>query len=290
MTSTATWTEHDLNVVSTSSQASIHYARLGTRTGPPLMLLHGFSDAGLCWLRLASDLASDYDLILPDAAGHGRTSAAADAERLSRAVADPVAVLDALGIDRVTLIGHSMGAATAAAVAGTLPERVRGVVLEDPPWRDGPWQPTPQAHAARGSRAMLGSPEWVAWIRSVKTMSPEQRREVAERERGDWPAEDRPHWIEAKAQFNIDAFTSPSVPDMTRWREAVRAIQCPTLLITGDVERGAIVTPEVAEEARGINPKVRVVHVPGAGHNIRREQYAPLLSAVREFLGPVARA
>jgi N-formylmaleamate deformylase len=289
MTSTATWTEHDLKIPS-SSGASIHYARMGIRSAPPLLMLHGFSDAGLCWVRLAGDLATQYDVILPDAAGHGRTTAAADSERLARAVSDPMAVLDAEGIDRITLIGHSMGAATAAAVAGKVPHRVRGVVLEDPPWRDGPWEPTPQARAASGSRAMLGSPEWVGWIRTLKTMSPEQRREVAEQERGDWPAEDRPHWIEAKARFDIDAFTTPAVPDMSQWRGVARAIQCPTLLITGDVERGGIVSPEVAAEAERISPKLRVVHVPGAGHNIRREQYAPVLAAVREFLDTVARA
>ena len=58
----------------------------------------------------------------------------------------------------------------------------------------------------------------------------------------------------------------------------------------GDLERGAIVSPAVADEARRLNAHVRVVHVPGAGHNIRREQYVPFKAAVSEFLKDVSRS
>jgi pimeloyl-ACP methyl ester carboxylesterase len=68
------------------------------------------------------------------------------------------------------------------------------------------------------------------------------------------------------------------------WREVVRRIACPALLITADVAEGAIVTPEVAAEAVKLMPKGRVVHIPGAGHNIRREQFEAYMTAVREFL------
>ena len=80
MSSTATWTEHDLTV----GANNLHYARMGVRSGPPVVLLHGFSDAGPCWIRFASDLATEYDLILPDAAGHGGSSAPTQGEALER--------------------------------------------------------------------------------------------------------------------------------------------------------------------------------------------------------------
>ena len=130
MSSTTTWTEHDL----TSGANTLHYARMGVRSGPPVVLLHGFSDAGLCWHRFASDIASEYDVILPDAAGHGRTSPPAPGEQQARGVADVLAVLDALGFNQVALVGHSMGAGTAARVAVAAPERVRALALEDPGW------------------------------------------------------------------------------------------------------------------------------------------------------------
>jgi hypothetical protein len=54
-------------------------------------------------------------------------------------------------------------------------------------------------------------------------------------------------------------------------------------LITADPERGAIVTPEVAEEARRLLPTLEARRLRGAGHNIRREQFEPYLQAVRAF-------
>ena len=283
MTSTATWTEHDVNI----GGATVHYARMGTRAGEPVVLLHGFSDAGLCWVRLASDLASDYDLILPDAAGHGRTTPAAAGQSLERAVSDVLGLLDALELPRVTLVGHSMGAATAAMVAGRAPERVRGAALEDPPWRDGGM--APQSPGV-GSHAPLRSPEWTAWIRSLQSLGPDELQALGDRERPEWPAEERPYWIQAKAQFNVDAAAEIAVRDPSTWRDTVRDLRSPTLLVTGDLERGAIVSPAVADEARRLNAHVRVVHVPGAGHNIRREQYAPFKAAVSEFLKDVSRS
>ena len=282
MSSTASWTEDDLNL----GGNTLHYARMGVRSGPPVVLLHGFSDAGLGWLRFASDLATEYDLILPDAAGHGHSSAPAQGQALARAVSDVLGLLDALGLEQAALVGHSMGASTAARVAAANPARVRAAALEDPPWRDGPWT----AREGHGSRAPLRSPEWTEWMRSLKQLSPEQRRALADQERPEWPAEERPYWIEAKAQFNLDAFPDAPVPDMGGWRDTARALRCPTLLVTADVERGAIVTPEVAEEASRMNPNVRVAHVPGAGHNIRREQYRAFQSAVRGFLAEVHQA
>jgi len=243
MTTTAAWTEHDVQI----DGATVHYTRMGRSGGRALLLLHGFSDAGQCWLRLAADLAADYDIVMPDAAGHGRTSPAAPGGSPGRSVADVVGLIDALGLERPVLIGHSMGAATAARVAGEAPGYVGGVVLEDPPWRDGTWSP-PTTDAA-GSRAPLRSPAWDTWLRSLKDLSPAERRLAADRERPEWAVEERGPWIEAKAQFNLDALAKMSIPDPQAWREVARRITRPALLLTGDADRGAIVTTEVAHEA-----------------------------------------
>src|SRR5438874_10777855 len=108
----ATWSDGDLRV----DGANIHYYRMGDATKQPVVLLHGFTDAGLCWMRLATDLAPDYDLVMVDAIGHGQSGGPEHGFR-ERAVSDALAVIDALGLDRPALVGHSMGAATAAGVA-----------------------------------------------------------------------------------------------------------------------------------------------------------------------------
>src|SRR5262245_36607808 len=191
----------------------VHYYRMGTPGKPPGVFLHGFSDAGLGWLRLAADLGPGYDLVMFDAAGHGR-SGGVEHGFGERAAGDVLAAIERLGLDRPVLVGHSMGAGTAAAVAVEASERLRGVVLEDPGWWDGEEAPT------------LGA------------------REVAR-------------------------------------------ITCPVLLVTADPARGGIVTPAVAEEARRLGRSVRVVQVPDAGHNVRRDNYAPYRAAVAAFLGEV---
>jgi pimeloyl-ACP methyl ester carboxylesterase len=266
----AEWSEGDLPV----GGIAIHYYRLGNRAKPPVVLLHGFTDAGNCWLRLATDLAPDYDLIALDAAGHGKSGGVEHGFR-ARAVSDVVAAIDQLGLDRPALIGHSMGAATASGVAAVASDRLRGIVLEDPPWRDGP-------PPARG-------PEAVARMRAFKELSPEERYQHAAKEHPHWAESERIPWADSKGQLNLGVYDE--VVDFGRppWRETVGKITCPVLLITGDPERGGIVTPQTAEEATSFWRTGRVAHIPNAGHNIRRDQYDPFRTAVTDFLREIGR-
>jgi N-formylmaleamate deformylase len=278
----AEWSEGDLAI----GGIAIHYYRMGRAGGPPVVLLHGFSDAGLTWVRLARELAPDYDVVMLDAVGHGGSGGPEHGFR-ERAVGDVLAAIDQLGLDRPALVGHSMGAATAAGVAAEASDRLRGVALEDPPWRDGPIGTLGASPDATGSRAPLRSPAWIEWMRSLKTMSAEERRAMADRERAGWHEIDRAHWADAKARFNLAVLDQPLDIARPPWRETVARIGCPVLLITGDPERGGIVTPEVAEEATRLLRAGRVVHIPGTGHNIRRDGWEPFLAAVTTFLGEV---
>lgn len=61
-------------------------------------------------------------------------------------------------------------------------------------------------------------------------------------------------------------------------------IECPSLLITGDAELHAIVTPEIAQEAALIWRNGEVVHISGAGHNIHRDRYDETMTVVQAFL------
>jgi N-formylmaleamate deformylase len=261
----ADWSEGDLQV----GGIAIHYYRLGDRAKPPVVMLHGFTDAGLCWSRLATDLAPEYDLIALDAAGHGRSGGVEHGFR-ARAVSDVLAAIDGLGLERPALIGHSMGAATAAGVAAVASDRLRGIVLEDPPWRDGP-------PPARG-------PEAVARMRAFKEKSPEERYEHAAREHADWAESERIPWADSKGMLDLGVYDEAVDFGRPPWRETVAKITCPTLLIAADPERGGIVTPETAHDAATLWRTGRVVTIADAGHNIRRDQYEPFRAAVTEFL------
>jgi pimeloyl-ACP methyl ester carboxylesterase len=122
------WSEGDLQL----DDVRIHYYRTGAREKPPLVLLHGFSDNGLCWSEVVQDWEGDFDIIVPDARGHGLSSDSASGNYRRRAMAEDVAALiQALGLGPVRLGGHSMGAGVAAVVASEWPEVVRAVLLED---------------------------------------------------------------------------------------------------------------------------------------------------------------
>ena len=266
----------------------VHYYRLGTVGRPPVVPLHGFSDGGLGWLRLATDLGPGYDLVMLDAAGHGRSGGVEHGFR-DRAASDVLAAIEMLGLDRPALVGHSMGAGTAAAVAVEASDRLRGVALEDPGWWDGDVPPTLGARPdATGSRAPLRSPAWVEWVRSVKAMSPAERRAAADEARPEWDEGDRRRYLEIKAQFNLDVIEQlPGGFPRPSWRETVSRIACPILLITSDPARGGIVTPAAADEAARLSSKLRVANVPNAGHNIRRDNFEPYRDAVAAFLREV---
>jgi N-formylmaleamate deformylase len=99
-----------------------------------------------------------------------------------------------------------------------------------------------------------------------------------------WAEEEFDPWADAKEQVSrafLEAMPFRSEPP---WQEVLPRISCPVLLITGDPSLGSIVTAESAAEAQRLNPRVQVAHLPGAGHNIRREQYDAFLAAVRSFL------
>ena len=97
----------------------IHYHLEGH--GPPLMMLHGWSDSLVDWHTsgYVDALKSNYHLILVDARGHGHSDKphAPEAYVMDALVSDVVAVLDHLGLDQTVYWGHSMGGRIGFSVA-----------------------------------------------------------------------------------------------------------------------------------------------------------------------------
>src|ERR671936_61945 len=89
----------------------MHYSRTGGDT-PPLVLAHGATDDGLCWTRLARALEPEYDVIMPDARGHGRSDAPPSGYSSADHAQDLAGLIRALGLATPAVGGHSMGAAT----------------------------------------------------------------------------------------------------------------------------------------------------------------------------------
>ncbi|NLE43358.1 MAG: alpha/beta hydrolase [Chloroflexi bacterium] len=104
----------------------VHYEVLGR--GKPLILLHGWIGSWRYWMSTMEDLSSGYRVYAPDLWGFGDS----DKRRSAYTVRDYVAQLDTflsqLGVDEVSLVGHSLGGAIALEFATSSPDRVKRVV------------------------------------------------------------------------------------------------------------------------------------------------------------------
>ena len=106
------------------------YRVWGSPGAPPLVLLHGLGEGGADWDGVAPAFGRHYRVYAPDLRGHGRSDQPGDYS-VELMEADVLGFLDALQLDRVDLIGHSMGGLVGYLLAGDHPERVRRLILED---------------------------------------------------------------------------------------------------------------------------------------------------------------
>ena len=104
------------------------YVELGDPRGAPLLLLHGYTDTSRSWSLTVPSLAK-YRLIIPDQRGHGASDAPACCYNLSAFADDARQLLDALGIERAAVAGHSLGSMVAITMAADYPDRVSAIVL-----------------------------------------------------------------------------------------------------------------------------------------------------------------
>ncbi|MGB9776588.1 MAG: alpha/beta fold hydrolase [Anaerolineae bacterium] len=238
---------------------------LSGRGGPALILIHGAGGNHLHWPAALRRMpgATVYAVDLP---GHGR-SEGPGRERIEDYAADIVRFMDAVGVPRAVLVGHSMGGAIAQMTALTAPERVAGLVLVGtgarlrvaPAILDGILQD------ARGTLDLIT--EW-AWGPEADPAMVARGRQMMARVHpsvvgGDFAACDR---------FDV--------------RERVGEITAPTLVITGSEDR--MTPPKFGQWLAEHIPGARFVLVEGAGHMVMLEKPDQVAGAVQAWLKAVA--
>jgi pimeloyl-ACP methyl ester carboxylesterase len=122
----------------------VHYAEAGQ--GPPLLLLHGWPQHFWCWHRVVPELSDVFRLICPDLRGFGWTDAPGGGYDSETFASDAVALLDALDLERVGLIGHDWGGFASFLLALNHPSRVQALLALSTPI---PWvKPSPELFAS----------------------------------------------------------------------------------------------------------------------------------------------
>lgn len=256
----------------------LNYWRRGS--GPPLLVLHGVTDWGLDWARFARRAEGQLDCVLLDQRGHGFSDKPGRGYGYADFARDACHLIRALDLDRPAVLGHSMGGGAALALAATFPDVVGRLLLVDPAIRIGDQERADEA-AQRESRA-------------------KRRTGLIERQRQGYTAlrdsllSSHPNWdredIENTAQSTM--LVSPSVWSDERWfdleaqESQLRSLTCPTLIVRGEPERGAIITDSAKQRIEELVPNslVRVTTIAGTGHVPQREAFELFVAVVLPFL------
>ena len=256
---------------------NIHYYRTGG-DNPPFILLHGASDNGLCWTPVAELLAEKYDVIMPDAQGHGLSDRIDPDFTAANHTRQVVGLIQELDINKPLIMGHSMGAGTTVNVAAKYPHLPKAIILEDPGWgRQGADVSETEEERAKQREA------FITYLTENTKRTREDLITECRASNPSWSEAEIEPWADAKLQFDPALFSKLQI-DRPSYVELVPKITCPTLLIISD---GGLVTADTARHAAELwqaESPFRWFQIKGAGHNIRREQYQAFCDILFQFL------
>jgi N-formylmaleamate deformylase len=247
----------------------LHHLEYGD-AGPPIVIVPGITSPAATWEFISVPLARDHRVITLDIRGRGLSDKPREGFSLTDYAGDVAAVVENLDLERPSLIGHSMGARIAAAVALLHPKAAGPLVLADPPLTGPGRGPYPmsleafmdQLEAARSSAS-------IEVLRGYfPTLTDEQLALRAQ-----WlPTCDETAVRESWLNFHREDFFP-----------YLRELEPPVLFMYGGnspvIPESAV--PEVTEASR---KGVEIVRIPGAGHMIPWDNADDFLAETTRFL------
>jgi pimeloyl-ACP methyl ester carboxylesterase len=246
---------------------------------PLLLLLHGFTSHARTWDTYAPTFTPRYRVVALDARGHGESAWAEPGEYgIADHVADVMAFLAALGHDRVSIVGISMGGRTAYNVAALHPAVVERLVVVDISPAIAP------AGATRIQAAVSGNDRFATVDEAVDAYlagSPDAPIEVVR------------HRIRHNVMLCENGMLTWRYDEALRRNRVARpeaddqwpvleSITAPTLLLRGS--RSDVLTSDDAERMVKAVPDARLVEIADAGHSIAVDQPSRFLGAIAPFL------
>lgn len=255
----------------------IHFLEWGTPEAQPLVMLHGIARVARNFAHLAPHFAARYRVIAIDVRGHGDSDwDPKGAYLVEDYTADLAALAERLGLRDVVLWGNSTGGRIAQMYAGTHPERVSAVIVEDV----GPERPA----AISNRRAKRMQEEENGWATRDELLAQLKR--------------DYPRTPDALLENFVAHGTKTRDDGRTVWKrdpailggfvptelwDAVKRITAPIIYVLGGAS--AIVPPETQARLTEMLPQVRIVIMPGLGHYPSDEAPDAFAAIVDDFLG-----
>ena len=245
--------------------------------GEPLLLISGLATDLRIWACQRMAFGRRFRCIALDNRGSGRSDKPDGPYSLEQMATDAIAVLDAEGVGRAHVVGHSMGSYIAQVLAVEHPDRVRSLTLagtacRHQPWRLellGRWKETAQNHGvhawARRAFPYLLGPR-TAWTLGlfINLLWPVILQQPA-------------HGFDAQLEAILAA------PDCSR----LAGIAVPTLVVCGS--RDTLTTMADAAEVAELIPRAELISLKGAGHGLMIEAAPDFNEVVLGFLGDVDR-
>jgi pimeloyl-ACP methyl ester carboxylesterase len=286
--------------ISLSTGVTLKVAQGGPADGEPIILLHGFPESHRTWRHVAPALAEEYRVIVPDQRGFGASDKPAGVEKykVDETVADILALADAYGIDRFTLVGHDWGGAVAWAMALKHAERLNRLVIVNAP------HPLVFQRSVIEDREQRLASQYIRLFRSemmektIDAMGVETFFEksfgshvdlaqipAAERQAyiADWKQEGALtamlNWYRA-SQLVVPA-PEEGEPRPAWTRGPFPSVTVPTLVIWGMKDKALL--PLQLEGLNMLVDDLEIVRVAEAGHFIPWERPEPVVAAIRTF-------
>ncbi len=250
--------------------ASLHYQVTGS--GMPVVLLHGFGLDDRMWDEQVVRLSKSHTVVRYDLRGFGRSTAGSESYTHAEDLRE---LIDHLGLDRVALVGLSLGGGAAINFSIQFPQHVWALVVVDPSLGGFQWSPefSGAQRALRTTATTVGvEAARTQWLELPMFRPAMSNARVADRlvsilaDYSGW------HWLEP------DLGRSLNPPAIDRLQE----ISAPTLVIVGELDTADFhgIASTIADRV----PRARKVVVPGAGHMVSLEAPARFDDVVTAFL------
>ncbi len=262
-----------------------HYKITGPENGTHWVFLHGLMGFLNNWQKVIAGLGPEQSCLTYDQRGHGRSWKPQTGYHPEDYSSDLKMILQSLGWQKITLVGHSMGGRNALNFAARFPEVVERLILED-------ISPEGRADQLTYFKNLLGVvPVPFPDRESARAFFRDEFAQVAK-------TRDNPAVIGAFLNANLEEqpdgimdfrFSQKAIfesvgagLERSRWDE-VAVLRCPTLLIRG--ENSQELSQETFERMQGANPLIQGVIIPRAGHWVHSDQPQMYLQAIRQFAG-----
>jgi pimeloyl-ACP methyl ester carboxylesterase len=271
-------------------QIALHGRRAVYRiagSGPPVVLIHGMLNSSSHWQTVAMDLARDHTVVAPDLIGHGDSAAPRGDYSLGAHAASIRDVLAAIGIDRASIVGHSLGGGVAMQFFYQFPQRVERLALISSGGLGHEVSPMLRTAALPGVSALLSltiQPRLLAALAGTGRRMRERAlgggvylQAIARALRPLENAEARQAFLTTLRSVIDVHGQRVSATDRLYLLEAI-----PTLIVWG--ERDNTIPLEHGRRAHEAIPHSRFVTLPDAAHFPHLEDPVGLATAMREFL------